>query len=76
MSSKARKVSNQIIQQRITTVVQVLSIMSSEAQQMSWFQRFRISQCFLWKKNIDCFFELASKNKKKEEKDEKRDKEV
>ena len=76
MSSKSRKLSNQIIQQRITTVVQVLSIMSSEAQQMSWFQRFRISQCFLWKKNIDCFFEIASKNKKKEEKDEKRDKEV
>ena len=76
MSSKARKVSNQIIQQRITTVVQVLSIMSSEAEKMSWFQRFRISQSFLWKKNIDCFFELASKNKKKEEKDEKCDKEV
>lgn len=76
MSSKSRKLSNQIIQQRITTVVQVLSIMSSEAEKMSWFQRFRISQCFLWKKNIDCFFELASKNKKKEEKDEKRDKEV
>ena len=76
MSSKAKRVSNQIVQQRITTVVQVLSIMSSEAQKMSWFQRFRISQSFLWKKNIDCFFELASKNKKKEEKDEKRDKEV
>ena len=76
MSSKSRKVSNQIIQQRITTVVQVLSIMSSEAEKMSWFQRFRISQSFLWKKNIDCFFELASKKKKKEEKDEKRDKEV
>ena len=76
MSSKAKRVSNQIVQQRITTVVQVLSIMSSEAKQMSWFQRFRISQRFLWKKNIDCFFELASKNKKKEEKHEKRDKEV
>ena len=80
MSSKSKRVSNQIVQQRITTVVQVLSIMSSEAQQMSWFQRFRISQSFLWKKNIDCFFELASKNKKKdekkEEKREKRDKEV
>ena len=80
MSSKAKRVSNQIAQQRITTVVQVLSIMSSEAQKMSWFQRFRISQSFLWKKNIDCFFELASKNKKKEEKKEekreKRDKEV
>ena len=76
MSNKARKVSKQIVQQRITTVVQVLSIMSSEAEKMSWFQRFRISQSFLWKKNIDCFFELASKNKKKEEKDEKCDKEV
>ena len=79
MSSKAKRVSNQIVQQRITTVVQVLSIMSSEAEKMSWFQRFRISQSFLWKKNIDCFFELASKNKKeekKEEKREKRDKEV
>ena len=79
MSSKARNLSNQIVQQRITTVVQVLSIMSSEAQKMSWFQRFRISQSFLWKKNIDCFFELAGKNKKKEKKEEmreKRDKEV
>ena len=79
MSSKSRKLSDQIIRQRITTVVQVLSIMSSEARLMSWFQRFRISQSFLWKKNIDCFFELASKNKKeekKEEKREKRDKEV
>lgn len=80
MSSKAKRVSNQIVQQRLTTVVQVLSIMSSEAEKMSWFQRFRISQSFLWKKNIDCFFELASKNKKKEEKKEekreKRDKEV
>ena len=74
MSSKARKVSNQIIQQRITTVVQVLSIMSSEAEKMSWFQRFRISQSFLWKKNIDCFFELASKNKKKEKKEKKEEK--
>ena len=79
MSSKSRNLSDQIVRLRITTVLQVLSIMSSEAQLMSWFQRFRISQSFLWKKNIDCFFELASKNKKeekKEEKREKRDKEV
>ena len=80
MSSKAKRVSNQIVQRRITTVLQVLAIMSSEARKMSWFQRFRISQSFLWKKNIDCFFELASKNKKEEkkeeEKDEKCDKEV
>ena len=74
MSSKAKRVSNQIVQRRITTVLQVLAIMSSEARKMSWFQRFRISHSFLWKKNIDCFFELAVK--KKEEKREKRDKEV
>ena len=43
MSSKAKKVSDQLKQQRITTVVQVLSIMSSEVQQMSWFQRFSVS---------------------------------
>ena len=66
MSSKAKRVSNQIVQQRITTVVHVFLILSSEARKMSWFQRFRISQSFLWKKNIDCFFELAGKNKKKE----------
>ena len=84
MSSKARKLSDQIVRLRITTILQVLSIMSSEAQQMSWFQRFRISQSFLWRKNIDWFFELASKSKKKdekkeekkEEKREKRNKEV
>ena len=76
MSSKAKNLSDQIVRLRITTVVQVLSIMSSEARQMSWFQRFRISQSFLWKKDIDCFFELASKTKKKEKKREKRDKEV
>ena len=74
MSSKSRKLSDQIVRLRITTVLQVLSIMSSEAQLMSWFQRFRISQSFLWKKNIDCFFELASKNKKEEKKEEKREK--
>lgn len=66
MSSKAKNVGDKLVQQRITTVVQVLSIMASEAEQMSWFQRFKISQRFLWKKNIDCFFQLASRNKKKE----------
>lgn len=66
MSSKAKKVSQDVLQRKISTVVQVLSIMSSEAEKMSWFQRFKISQSFLWKKNIDCFFTLASKNKKGE----------
>ena len=68
MSSRAGKVKNQIAQQKMMTVVQILSIMENEAEQMSWFQRWRIGQSFLWKKNIDCFFDLASKNKKKKEK--------
>ena len=68
MSSKAKKTKDSIVGQRITTVVQVLNIMQNEAEQMSFFQRFKVSQSFLWKKNIDCFFQLASKNRKKEKK--------
>lgn len=64
MSSRVKSIGDKITQRRITAVVQVLSIMSSEAGKMSWFQRFRISWTFLWHKNIECFFELASKNKK------------
>lgn len=65
MSSQVKSIGDKITQQRITTVVQVLSIMSFEAGKMSWFQRFRISWTFLWHKSIECFFELASKNKRK-----------
>lgn len=74
MSSKAKKVSQEIITRRIETVVQVLSIMEEEAQKMNWFQRFKLSQSFLWKKNIDAFFQTASRNKKKEKKEKKHDK--
>lgn len=70
MSSKTKKVGKQIVEQRITTVVQVLTIMQSEAEKMSWFQRFWLSQRFLWTKNIDSFFKIASKNNK-EKKDGK-----
>ena len=68
MSSKAKKVSKEVVGRRLETVVQVLAIMEEEAQKMSWIQRFRLSQSFLWKKNIDAFFQTASKNKKKEAK--------
>lgn len=71
MSSRAGKVQKQIAQQRLTTVCDVLTIMQNEADQMSFFQRFRVSQSFLWKKNIDCFFQLASKNRKKVKHEEK-----
>ena len=73
MSSKAKKVAQEVVTRRIETVVQVLSIMEEEAQKMSWFQRFKLSQSFLWKKNIDAFFQTASKNKKKEKKEKEHD---
>lgn len=64
MSSKAKKVKDSIVQQRVTTVVEVLSIMQNEADKMNWFQRFVVAQQFIWKKDISCFFQLAKKNKK------------
>lgn len=73
MSSKTGKVRRQIAEQRLTTVCQVLTIMQNEADNMSWFQRLRISQSFLWKKNIDCFFQLAQKNRRREKHDKVQD---
>ena len=66
MSSRAKRVQDQIVGQRITTVVQVLSIMQNEADKMNWFQRFSISWSFLWKKNIDVFFKVAKHGRRKE----------
>lgn len=66
MSSRAKKVSQEVVARRLETVVQVLSIMEAEARKMSWLQRFKLSQSFLWKKNVDAFFQLASKNKEDE----------
>lgn len=63
MSSRSKRVQQQIVAQRLTTVVQVLSIVESEARKMSWWQRFKLANSFLWKKNIDAFFQLATENK-------------
>ena len=63
MSSRSKRVQQQITEQRVTTVIQVLSIMQAEAEKMSWAQRFKLANTFLWKKNIDAFFQLASSNK-------------
>lgn len=69
MSSASKKVQKQIVEQRISTVVQVLSIMQSEADKMSWFQRFLICNRFLWKKDISNFFQLAKRNRNEGQKD-------
>lgn len=66
MSSRSKRVQQQIVAQRLTTVVQVLSIVESEAKKMSWGQRFKLANSFLWKKNIDAFFQLATENKETE----------
>ncbi len=66
MSSRSKRVQQQIVAQRLTTVVQVLSIVESEARKMSWWQRFKLANSFLWKKNIDAFFQLATENKETE----------
>ncbi len=63
MSSRSKRVQQQIVAQRVTTVVQVLSIMENEARKMSFWQRLKLANSFLWKKNIDAFFQLAQSNK-------------
>lgn len=64
MSSKAKKVSDKIVNQRITTVVQVLSIMEEEAQKKSFFARFIICCQYLFAKKFDAFFKVGMKHGK------------
>ena len=63
MSSRSKRVQQQITEQRVCTVLQVLSIMQTEAEKMSWWQRLKLANSFLWKKNINAFFQLADSNK-------------
>ena len=61
MSSKAKKVSQQIVAQRLTTVVQVLSIMEEEARKKNFFARFVVAMQYLFCKKIDVFFKVGRK---------------
>lgn len=63
MSSQAKKVSKKIVNQRITTVVQVLSIMEEEAKKKSFFARFIICCQYLFAKKFDAFFKVGMKRK-------------
>ena len=63
MSSQAKKVSKKIVNQRITTVVQVLSIMEEEAKKESFFARFVICCQYLFAKKFDAFFKVGMKRK-------------
>ena len=63
MSNQAKKVSKKIVSQRITTVVQVLSIMEEEAKKKSFFARFIICCQYLFAKKFDAFFKVGKKRK-------------
>lgn len=63
MSSQAKKVSKKIVNQRVTTVVQVLSIMEEEAKKKSFFARFIICCQYLFAKRFDAFFKVGKKRK-------------
>ena len=63
MSSQAKKVSKKIVNQRLSTVVQVLSIMEEEAKKMSFFARFIICCQYLFAKKFDAFFKVGMKRK-------------
>lgn len=56
MSSGAKKVSKQILNQRINTIFQVMALAEAEAKKKNWFQRFTICWKYLWFKKFDAFF--------------------
>jgi hypothetical protein len=62
MSSKAKKVTKEVVQRRIETVVQVLAIMEEEAHKKSFFARFVICCQYLFLKRFDAFFKAGRKN--------------
>ena len=66
MSSKAKKLESKIVNQRISTVVQVLSIMEEEAKKKSFFARFVICCQYLFAKRFDAFFKVGMKHGKKD----------
>ena len=69
MSSKGKRVSKEVVERRITTVVQVLAIMEEEAHKKNFFERFVICMQYLFCKKFDAFFKTGkrkNKNKNKE----------
>ena len=62
MSSKAKKVTKEVVQRRIETVVQVLAIMEEEAHKKSFLARFVVCCQYLFLKRFDAFFKVGRKN--------------
>ena len=70
MSSKAKKVTKEVVSRRIETevqvlsiVVQVLSIMKEEAHKKSFFARFIICCQYLFCKKFDAFFKVGKESR-------------
>ena len=63
MSSRSKKVSKEVVQRRLETVVQVISIMEEEAHKMNFFQRFAVCFQYLFLKRFDVFFKIRTKEK-------------
>ena len=63
MPSKAKKIEDRIVSQRISTVVQVLSIMEEEANKKTFFERFVICCQYLFAKKFNTFFKVGKHGK-------------
>lgn len=66
MSSRAKRVKDSVVQQRISTAVQVLSIMEEEAKRKSFFARFVICCEYLFCKRFNAFFKVGMKHEREE----------
>lgn len=56
MSSGARKVSKEVLNRRLNTLVQVLTLMEEEARKKNFFKRFLIAMRYLFARDFKGFF--------------------
>ena len=71
MSSKAKRVKQKIVQERIAVACQVLSIVEEEAHNKGFFARLIVSLQYLFTGRIDVFFKVGKKNVRKNIQDSK-----
>lgn len=64
MSSRAKRVTQDVVNRRIETVVQVLAIMEEEANKKTFGQRFVICCQYLFAKRFDAFFKTGRRKDK------------
>lgn len=57
MSSKGKKVAKEVLNRRLETVAQVLTLMEQEAKQKSLLGRLNIASRYIVRKDFRTFFE-------------------